>query len=233
VDSVRVCKRARLDPLTPEFVWEHHAGREQRRGLPRSTAVRTLVFAVTPALEERLLELHLEELLSATDVDRSPPGGRNVLSDSSSSGAVSEPGSSSSSGDDASSMSVDGDDLPLGEELALLTGSARGDRITAQSVGEFLFFHVYEHVDVLMDALDDARRAFVSDGSIEPILAVLLWIMGEEDNFDLFPQKLRESPYVRRQPHLGYARVPYATHLHSVMEGNLALDNCTLYLMLQ
>jgi hypothetical protein len=233
---VRVCKRARLDPLTPEFVWEHHAGREKRRGLSRSVPARTLIFAVTTALENRLLELHLEELLHPPErgVERSAPNYRNVRSDSSSSGAAPEPSSSSSGDDgDASSMSADGDDIPLREEAVLISDSARAERLARQAVGAFLIFHIYEHVDVLMEALDEARAVFRVTGSVESVLAVLLWVMGDEDNFDLFPQKLRDSPYVRRQAYLGYARVPYATRLHSVMDGNLVEENCTLYLMLQ
>lgn len=231
-----MCKRARLDPLTPEFVWEHHAGRDKRRGLLGTPAARTLVFAVTTALEERLLELHLEELLHprGEGMERSAPNYRNVRSESSSSDMAPGPSSSSSGhDDDVSSMSEDGDDLPLCDEVALLTGSTHAERLAAQAVGAFLVFRIYEHVDVLMEALDDARATFQTTGSIEAVLAVLLWVMGEEDNFDLFPRKLRDSPYVRRQPYLGYARVPYATHLHSVMDGNLNEDNCTLYLMLQ
>jgi len=230
-DDERAPPRAWLAPLTREFMWAHHEHCAARRGVPGQAAVKTLAFAITEPLEDRLLRLHFNLLLTRPPRDerKDIPDFRNVCSASSDSRVSSE-------SSDSMDVVVDGDDddiapsAPLSRsELRALRRASRAELIEEHAVGGFLLFSIYEAVPPLLDALEAARLQFLADGRVEGVLAVVLWAMGEVDNFPAFPWTLRDTPYARVPEHLGGARVPYSIALRTVDEGLLAEDNCTLY----
>lgn len=225
-----------LAPLTATFIWKHHTSGTQRRGLPGQRPVKTIVFGITEPLEKRLLELHFNRILVRPHRSelRDIPDERGVYSASSDS-LLSDDDEEDGPGGMESSASEEGVELaetaPLDrEEVAELRRRSRVELITQHSVGGFLVFSVYERVPPFLDALDAARLHFLATDDVEPVLAVMLWAMGEEDNYAAFPLLLRETPYRRCQQHLGGARVPYSIRLHTVDEGKLCEDDC-MFLM--